>query len=197
MTKGHHRGIAASVNRAYSTLGQRIPRVRKAYPDECADLGALALRSKAHWGYPDPFLERVNEELQVDFATVAAGQAFVIELADELIGFCALAIPGSPAEREAAGNRAAPATPAVIDTAELTHCFVAPEYLRQNFGRLLWNYALRELRQFYPQIRRLRIISDPHAAGFYRRCGARNDGFQPADHDPKRLLPRLIYTIAS
>lgn len=160
---------------SYSTLGAHIPRLRKAYPDESADLSALARRSKAHWGYDRFFLEQVHSELEVGLRSIAAGQVFVIELADELIGFCALDLED--------------------DTAELTHCFVDPAHLRQNYGRLLWNYAVRELRRSHPETRRLRIISDPHAAGFYRRCGARTDGFEPAAHDPKRLLPRLIYSI--
>lgn len=162
-----------------SPLDARIPRVRRAYPDETEDLTWLAIRSKAHWGYDRAFLEAARGDLAVQTARVGAGQVFVIERDGALIGFCSLEFP-----------------PVDPQSAEMTHCFVDPAWMGQNYGRLLWNYSLRELRQHYPGVRRLVVVSDPNAIGFYKKCGARPDGYEPSIVDAKRLLPRLVYEIS-
>ncbi|MCR9142867.1 MAG: GNAT family N-acetyltransferase [bacterium] len=161
-------------------LAARIPRVRRAHPDEAEDLTRLARRSKAHWGYSPEFLDAAMPDLRIETEQVGAGRVFVIERADALIGFCAIqSFEQSP------------------DRVSLSHCFVDPEFLGQNYGRLLWNYALRELRRNYPRVRRLFVVSDPNAVGFYLKCGARADGYEASIVDAKRLLPRLVYEIPS
>lgn len=148
----------------------RIPRIRRAVPDEAADLCALAVRSREQSAIihniaitPRPELTTVSTEL------IFAGQVFVIECDDRLIGFCSLAFgPGS---------------------AELCQCFVDPDFFSQSFGRLLWSYSLRELRRHYPRVKRLFVISDRSSRGFFERCGARRIGYASG------LLPRMVYEI--
>ena len=43
-------------------------------------------------------------------------------------------------------------------------------------------------------ITRVRVVSDPHATGFYRRYGAREIGDVPSTPAPRRL-PMLEYTL--
>ncbi|MEQ9364196.1 MAG: GNAT family N-acetyltransferase [Leptospirales bacterium] len=159
-------------------MNANIPRVRRAYPDETEDLTRLAVRSKAHWGYSREFLAAAHADLAVDTARIGTGRVFVVERNAELIGFCSLELSA--------------ATP---DRAELIQCFVHPDWMGQNYGRLLWNYTVRKLRSDYPAVSRLVVVSDPNAVGFYQKCGARPDGYEASIADPKRLLPRLVYEI--
>ena len=48
--------------------------IRAARSDELAELHALALRSKAHWGYDDAFMAACSDELRVDAALTEAGR---------------------------------------------------------------------------------------------------------------------------
>src|SRR5579863_20456 len=54
--------------------------IRPALPGEGDGLSALALRSKAHWGYDDEFLERVRPLLKFTDADCASGRVGVLEV---------------------------------------------------------------------------------------------------------------------
>jgi len=73
------------------------------------------------------------------------------------------------------------------DALDLDKLFIAPEYLRCGFGWLLLLHAVDEARR--RGARRLTILADPYAAGFYQRNGARRVGEAPSDAIPGRMLP--------
>ncbi len=178
----HTRGIVRMISFSNNPedLKHRLPRVRRAHPDEGEDLTRLAIRSKASRGYDAEFMAAALPDLQVETEWIGAGRVFVVEQTGALLGFCSLEIGA----RDSA-------------SAELTQLFVEPDHMGRNFGRLLWNYALRELRRDHPEVRRLFVVSDPDAVGFYEKCGARRDGYEASIVDAKRLLPRLVYEIPS
>ena len=101
---------------------------------------------------------------------VATGNVWVAIGADgEVVGMVAL----GPGERS--------------DTLDLDKLFVEPQRIRTGVGRALIAHAIGEARRRGAQ--RLTILSDPYAAGFYERTGARLIGEAPSDAIPGRSLP--------
>jgi GNAT superfamily N-acetyltransferase len=148
--------------------------IRLALPGEAALLSGLCMRSKAHWGYDAQFLERASRSLQIDPAAIEAGRVFVAtEAGGGVLGVadcCALPEPG---------------------TFDLLHLFIEPSWLRRGVGRALFEAACAWC--VAQGGRRLLIQSDPNAALFYQRLGARPIGETPSDAVPERMLPLLEY----
>src|SRR5436190_8189121 len=99
--------------------GMAVPvSIRPARRGETPALGALCVRSKAHWGYDAEFMRLSHRSLQIDAAAIDAGRVLVAT--DEhggLLGVadcCSLPQPGA---------------------FDLLHLFVDPRALRQGVGR--------------------------------------------------------------
>ena len=101
-----------------------------------------------------------------------------IELGDVWV---ATAADGSIAGMVALGPSEQP------DTLDLDKLFVEPQRVRSGVGRALLAYAIDEARR--RDAKRLTILSDPYAAGFYERNGARLIGEVPSDAIPGRSVP--------
>jgi GNAT superfamily N-acetyltransferase len=146
-------------------------RIRLARPGEAPALGALCVRSKAHWGYDAAFMRLSYRSLQIDPAAIDAGRVFVA--ADErdaplgVADCCALPEPGA---------------------FDLLHLFVDPRALRRGVGRTLFEAACTWC--VAQGATRLVILSEPNAAAFYQRLGARLIGQAPSDAVPGRLSCR-------
>jgi len=155
----------------------RILRLAKA--TECPSLSALALRSKAYWGYDPIFLQACRAELTVHPAAATAGRVVVLEEQDTPLGFYALDT----------GER--------YDEGEISLLFVEPAVIGRGIGRALWEHAVDKARR--QGLRRLKVLSDPFALGFYRAVGATLSGKirstvrTPDGRD--RCLPVLHYEL--
>ena len=147
--------------------------LRRAAPAEAAQLSALALRSKAHWGYDAAFLAACVEPLRLSPARLAASPCVVLELDGLVLGFYGLAVDAQ--------------------TAELAYLFVEPRAIGRGFGKLLWRHAVATARQL--GCRRLRVAADPFAEPFYRAMGARRVGEAPSEAVYRRMLPLLSYAL--
>ena len=133
-------------------------------------MSALALRSKAWWGYDAAFLERVRPSLAVESTDVRRHPIYVLERDGRTLGFYGLRIlEGEP---------------------WLYDLWVDPPDIGSGAGRTLWNHltqTARELGYGY-----FLIESDPNAEGFYLRMGARRVGEHVAPETGRRLpLPRV------
>ena len=73
------------------------------------------------------------------------------------------------------------------DTLDLEKLFVEPQWLGTGVGRALMAHAIDEARR--RGAKRLTILADPNAAGFYERYGARLLGEAPSNDIPGRSLP--------
>ena len=133
--------------------------VRPARPSEAKSLSALALRSKAHWDYSREELAVFRSELTISPEDVESHRTHVLEEGGQIVGFYTLATRG----------------PGVV---ELEHIFVEPSYLGKGFGSLLFHHACGIARE--AGFRRLVILSDPNASGFYHAMGAQLDGDIPS-----------------
>jgi GNAT superfamily N-acetyltransferase len=139
-------------------------KIRNAEENEAQALFALAMRSKAAWGYDRAFMKACARELfpsDLSLAGVAVEDA-------RPVGFYSL-------ETEDDG------------TLELGHLFVEPSCWGRGFGRALLAHAARRARLRGHTA--LVIQGDPFARGFYERCGARLIGARPSDSIPGRRLP--------
>lgn len=148
-------------------------RLRPADPGEAAALSALALRSKAVWGYDAAFLEACRAELTLDAGTIAAGGVTVAERNGRTVGLSRLAAGPGPGGA----------------TAEVLLLFVEPDLLRGGVGRALFEVMEREARRLGAA--RIMASVDPGAEGFYRRMGMSRVGTEPSGSIPGRVLPRL------
>ena len=143
--------------------------IRKAIPGEGRRLSEIALAAKAHWGYPASWLRTWEPVLRIGEGYLLRHLVLVAERAGTAIGFCALE-----------DHR---------DRWVLEHLWVDPPWHGRGVGRRLCTQALDLVRSLRPGV--VVIHSDPHAAGFYVRMGARQTGALPApiEGDPGRQIP--------
>lgn len=146
-------------------------RLRAARPEEAAQLSALALRSKAHWGYDEAFMAACREELALPAAEVAAVRTVVAEDpgTGALLGFVTV-------------EGAAP-------HGRIGMLFVDPAAMGRGVGRRLYAHALAAAGRL--GFTRLSIDADPHAEPFYRAMGAVTVGRVPSGSVAGRTLPLM------
>lgn len=158
-----------------SRLDARVKgmRLRAALPQDAALLSDLALRSKAHWGYDEDFLEACRAELTLRPDDVAASHVTVARLDSTIVGFYSLT-----------GER---------PDGELAMLYVDPDHIGVGVGQRLWQHAADTAREL--GFTRFTVDADPSAEGFYRRMGAVRIGSSPSGSIPGRLLPCLEYRL--
>lgn len=153
--------------------------LRPARPEERGSLSALALRSKAYWGYDPRFIHACRDELAVSVQGIAKGRVVVLVEDGTPLGFYAL----DPGERSG--------------EAEISLLFVEPAAIGRGVGRALWDHAVAKARA--QGVKRLKILSDPFALGFYRAVGATLSGkirsIVRAPDGSERYLPVLHYEL--
>jgi len=145
-------------------------RIRASDPGDAPKLSALAIRSKAYWGYADEFMQQCRNELtwsadhisarQFDFQSCFSGE--------ELVGFYALNY---------------------IDEqlAELEALFVEPVHIGSGIGRRMIEHA--KIRATSKRVTKILIQGDPHAEEFYLATGAMRCGSRQSSSVPGRRLP--------
>ena len=150
-----------------------MPVLRRATGSDAAALSALALRSKAVWGYDAAFMAACRAELTITAAAIAERPTWVLEDQGALVGFYQLRIEGR--------------------MAEVAQIFIAPGSLQGGLGRRLWAHLEAAARA--AGCTRLEVDSDPHAEGFYRAMGMIRHGEAPSGSIPGRMLPHLRKTL--
>lgn len=143
--------------------------LRPARPNEAAELTALTMRSKAHWGYDGAFLDACREELLLPSAACDGLHVVVAECAGLLLGYHQ--VSGTPSR------------------GELTRLFVDPPSMGQGVGAVLLRDAMARGRRL--GLETLSVDSDPGAEGFYLHAGAVRVGEVASGSIASRMLPRL------
>lgn len=143
--------------------------IRRAVPAEAGRLTALARAAKGHWGYPPDWLAAWADELAITPEYVAEHRVFVAEEAGALLGVSSIEDHG--------------------DHWMLENVWVDPGQQGRGVGKALVRCALEAAFAVRPGV--VKLIADPHAAGFYERLGARRTGARPAPMPgaPERELP--------
>ncbi|WOF75918.1 GNAT family N-acetyltransferase [Parvibaculaceae bacterium PLY_AMNH_Bact1] len=145
--------------------------LRPAVPDDANALTALALSSKAYWGYDDAFMKACVAELTITPERIANEDITVAEAGGEIAGMVALAQGDSDAVRE------------------LEDMFVDPPLIGSGLGARLMAHAEDIARA--QGAAHIDVDADPHAQGFYEKCGYRLIGSSPSASISGRILPRL------
>jgi GNAT superfamily N-acetyltransferase len=148
--------------------------IRAARPDEVADLSALALRSKAHWGYDQAFIDACRPALTFTTDDVA-GRRLSVACRDGVV-LGVVSVEGVPPE------------------GEIGHLWVEPDAIGAGAGRALFTHAVDVAAGL--GFERLLIGAEPFAEGFYRAMGARVVGEVPSGSIPGRVLPLMRIDIA-
>jgi N-acetylglutamate synthase-like GNAT family acetyltransferase len=147
--------------------------IRRALPGEAANLSALALRSKALWGYDAAFMEACRAPLTVDPEAIAKYPFYVLDEGGTITGFYGLS--GQPPR------------------GEIEFLFVEPESVRRGRGQRLARHFLALARSL--GFEEMDVSADPFAENFYVAMGAVRIAEVPSDAIPNRLIPRLRFSL--
>jgi GNAT superfamily N-acetyltransferase len=150
------------------------PAIRRARPEEAATLSALALRSKAHWGYDAEFLAACRGDLTLSAEDVASSTVYVCDGVDAPVGFYRLLLQDD-------------------GVAELDALFVEPAAMGQGVGRSLWQHAVATATKL--GCSEMLWQSDPQAEGFYLAMGAQRAGESESTVMPGRMLPFIRFRL--
>lgn len=147
--------------------------LRPARAEEAGILTALARAAKASHGYPAEWLTLWQAELQVTAEDIRRHLVLVADDAGRVVGFVGL-------EERPVGWW-------------LEHLWVDPAAQTRGIGRALVERSLAEARA--RRVGPVLLVSDPGAAAFYEKLGARPLGFEPAPMPgaPARVLPRYEF----
>lgn len=149
--------------------------LRAARIDELDKLTELCWQSKALWGYDDNAMRCCKEKLTFQPADIDNTLIYVAESGDNLLGAAQLYFNN--------------------DIAFLQRLFVAPAYTKHGIGKALFGWSLKAAHHAGAQ--RLLIDSDPQAAGFFLRMGAREEGMADSSSVPGQRAPRFKVTLSS
>lgn len=141
--------------------------IRPAVPEEADALTDIALRSKAHWGYPSTLIDLWAEDLRVTPESCDGESLWVIEVNRVLAGFGELIIHD--------------------DVAILDDLWIVPEHIGQRLGEKLFHHLVSLARSRGATT--IRFEAEPNAVGFYQHMGAVITGEQPSATVPGRSLP--------
>jgi len=140
-------------------------------------LTELTVRSKAHWGYDDSFMERARPDLEFHANKFLPDfHVYILEGEGKPLGFCSL-------------------IPVDSDTVELHDLFIEPHSIGKGFGKELWDYAVNLAQSL--GFSRLVLTADPNAEPFYLRQGAVRIGEKMSPVRSDRSLPMLEYVLTA
>ncbi len=131
------------------------------------------MRSKAHWGYDDAFMEACREELSVTEEELGATNIRVLDNSGQPVGIIRLLIENSQLH--------------------LSKLFVDPSMIGTGAGRILYGWAVAQARALGWD--NMLIDSDPDASEFYQHMGAKIIGKAPSGSIPGRFIPLLRHDL--
>ncbi len=157
--------------------------IRPAWPSEAAEISALALRSKSHWGYDAAFLEACRSDLSVTPETM---QQHIVRVGEIRAGDGDSVMGGfyTLSRRETAG------APWSVE-----HLFVDPPAIGTGLGAALMDHLKAKARAAGATM--LEVESDPQAEGFYQRMGFERVGEVPSASIPGRALPLMTCALVA
>ena len=144
-----------------------ILQIRRAFPEEATALSEIAFAAKAHWGYPERWLEIWKPQLTFSPEYFKQYESWVAEEHGLPIAFYTL--------QEKDGN------------AWIENLWVSPECIGKGVGKMLFLHAVRLSGQRGYQI--LQLEADPNAVRFYEKMGMRRIG---ARHSKVESQPRIL-----
>jgi len=132
-------------------------------------LTAIAKEAKKYWGYSDEQIKGWTSDLTISKEDIQKSFVFNIEIDDKIVGFSVL-------EEKS-------------DVFEIEHMWVLPEHIGKGYGKILFEYA--KALALKHKGKKLRVTSDPNAAGFYQKMGMKQIGEIESSIPRRRMLPIL------
>lgn len=147
--------------------------IRKALVHEYGKLTDTAVKSEAYWGYDSEYMNKFRSYYSVSEDFIKSNPVYVIEEGSNIIGFYGLMTKNNETELE--------------------YLFIAPQYIGQGFGKVLWNHMVNLCRGL--GISELEIVTSPQAEAFYIKMGAIHTGEVESLLKKGRIIPKLIYRV--
>jgi GNAT superfamily N-acetyltransferase len=143
-------------------------KIRRVISTEADVLSHIAFSAKAHWGYPQRWMEIWEPQLTFSPEYFDKNESWVAELDGKPVAFYTL--------QEKKGD------------AWIENLWVFPEYIGTGIGKKLFLHALSRARQSGHLV--LQLESDPNAVRFYEKMGMVKVGESnyPIENQP-RILP--------
>lgn len=150
--------------------------IRSAFAPEATELSALAMQSKAHWGYCAADLEAWRDDLCISERDIASSHVYVASSDDVVQGFYLLRGAAPDAQRDM----------------QLEHLWVSPSQMGKGVGRALLAHATAKAAALGALA--ITIDADPHAQPFYLACGAITVGAiaAPLPNQADRVRPQML-----
>ncbi len=158
-----------------STMSSAV-RLRPALPGEAAGLTELILRSKAHWGYDQAFLDASRPYLTLHPDAIERDHVVCAEVGGVVAGVVHVCMQGD-------------------GEVYLDDLFVEPAYIGHGIGKLLWRHAVEWTVAM--GARAMVFGADPNARSFYERMGAVVVGEIASSVIAGRTSPRMRYVVRS
>jgi GNAT superfamily N-acetyltransferase len=153
-------------------------KIRNAQPEEAKEISALAMRSKAYWGYSEEFMKACRDELTVTAERINSNDLhyMVAEQGSQLLGYYAI-------------------EKCAEEGYELEALFVEPAHIGTGVGKALIEHAKNAVLELGGKT--LIIQGDPNAERFYRAAGGKLIGMRESASISGRSLPLFIIELAS
>ena len=145
--------------------------IRKANVEDAATLTEIAFKAKGYWGYSDDFMNAWKDALIITVEDIQSKVIYLLEEDKAIKGFYCLC----------------------IETQELESLFVAPTYIGQGLGKVIWEYMLLEAT--VSGLSSFHFNSDPNAYEFYLKMGAKRIIYVESTVIPGRIYPLMEYTL--
>lgn len=180
-----------------------MPVLRRARASDAAALSALALISKAHWGYDEAFMQACHDELTYTAAIFTSSNREFWLVEDALLnqcdeanqpqcivcGFIALRCDGDSSEGVRFEGETAEGKSSEGKTAEIEALFIHPNHMRTGLATSLLDKAFESAQKRDVQV--LMVQSDPHAEPFYQSRGFETISRVPSGSIKGRTLPLM------
>lgn len=152
--------------------------IRKVHPSEAELISALAIRSKAHWGYDREFMDSCVDELSHSKKQISDENVryYLAEKGAKILGFYKL----ENLHR---------------DTVLLEALFIETSAIGSGVGRALFEHAKEIAKNCGGAY--LEAQSDPNAELFYLAMGAKVTGRKESGSIPGRFLPMIQIELKS
>lgn len=142
--------------------------IRRVIPEQASELTRIAQAAKAHWGYPQRWLELWRPQLTFSAQYFEENEGWAACVDETPIGFCTLQ------EK--------------IGTASIENLWISPEHMGKGVGKALFLHAVELARQRGNTT--LQLEADPNAIPFYEKMGMRPIGeYRYELDDQPRSLP--------
>ncbi|MEO0876200.1 MAG: GNAT family N-acetyltransferase [Bacteroidota bacterium] len=133
-------------------------------------LNHISLASKAHWGYPQQWLQHWKDDMLLREKHLTQYNILLAELAGEVVGFCAISEE--------------------ITEYQVEHLWLLPKHIGKGYGKRLLEQALAS---FTTTDKPILVEADPHAEAFYQRQGFVTFS-KIESYPPGRFLPVMKKT---